>query len=152
MTRQYTSWRTPLWTIYVSVREKRFNYLDRWLRTAAEEYLCSKDLRRHRQSRYNGNVASSGEPVRLTERQIQSISRALADPRRFEILREIATHSCIACADLRREFPITPATLSHHLKELETCGLIQVTKRGKFIDTVFQRDVWNKYVAELNGL
>ena len=73
----------------------------------------------------------------------------LSDPRRFDILKTIAAQSCAACSDLRSAFPITAATLSHHLKELESCGLIEVTRRGKFVDVVFQRTVWNGYLAEL---
>jgi ArsR family transcriptional regulator len=79
------------------------------------------------------------------------ISRVLADPRRFEILKRIAAGKCTACADLRSEFPITAATLSHHLKELESAGLIQTERRGKFIHITFRRDVWRAYLKELKS-
>jgi ArsR family transcriptional regulator len=79
------------------------------------------------------------------------ISRVLADPRRFEILKRIAAGKCTACADLRSEFPITAATLSHHLKELESAGLIQTERRGKFMDITFCRDVWRAYLKELKS-
>jgi ArsR family transcriptional regulator len=76
---------------------------------------------------------------RLSSREFRAISKALSDPRRFEILKHIAGQRCTACADLREAFPITAATLSHHLKELESAGLIQTTRRGKFVDMVFLR-------------
>ena len=88
----------------------------------------------------------------LSSRELRAISKALADPRRFEILREIAAQQCTACSDLREAFPITAATLSHHLKELESAGLIETTRRGKFVDTVFRRDTWEAYVAHLQAL
>jgi ArsR family transcriptional regulator len=75
----------------------------------------------------------------------------LSDPRRFGILKEIASHDCAACSDLRASFPITAPTLSHHLKELETCGLIKTARRGKFIDVTFSRPVWDAYLKELNS-
>jgi ArsR family transcriptional regulator, arsenate/arsenite/antimonite-responsive transcriptional repressor len=86
------------------------------------------------------------------KREVLAISRALSDPRRFQILQHIATKSCTACSDLRGEFPITAATLSHHLKELEACGLIETTRRGKFIDVTFYRPAWEAYLAELKNI
>jgi len=91
-------------------------------------------------------------PDGLPQRQLRAIARVLADPRRYEILKRIAGIRCTACSDLREEFPISPATLSHHLRELESCGLIEATRRGKFVDLVFQRTVWNAYLAELKKL
>ena len=85
----------------------------------------------------------------LAQREVLAISKALADPRRFEILQHIAAKSCAACSDLRCAFPITAATLSHHLKELESCGLIETSRRGKFVDAVFCRPAWEAYLAEL---
>lgn len=85
-----------------------------------------------------------------TERH--SISRVLADPRRFEILTKIAEQECAACSVLRAAFPITAATLSHHLKELESCGLIEMARRGRFIDATFRRDVWKSYLKELKKI
>lgn len=58
----------------------------------------------------------------------------------------------MACSDLRTAFPITAATLSHHLKELASAGLVRTARRGKFIDISFCRDAWEAYVAELQKL
>lgn len=92
------------------------------------------------------------ERAALNPRELRAISRALSDPTRFEILRHIAAERCAACSGLREDFPITAATLSHHLRELESCGLIETTKRGKFVDAVFQRTVWDAYLSELNKI
>jgi ArsR family transcriptional regulator len=51
---------------------------------------------------------------KLIPRRRKSIAKALADPRRFDILTHIAANPCTACTDLRAEFPVTAATLSHH--------------------------------------
>lgn len=82
---------------------------------------------------------------------MRSIARVLADPHRFQILKSIAAEPCKACSDLRTAFPITAATLSHHLKELESAGLIEIKRRGKFADLMFCRDRWEAYLAELTG-
>src|SRR5579863_7239504 len=62
-----------------------------------------------------------------------AILKALADPRRFELLEKIAKAGCpLGCAQARAALPISAATLSHHIKELETAGLIHVRREGKF--------------------
>ena len=88
----------------------------------------------------------------LSAREMRSIARALADPGRFGILRHIAARECAACSDLRKAFPISAATLSHHLKELESAGLVQADRRGKYLDVSFDRPTWNAYLDELKKL
>jgi ArsR family transcriptional regulator len=88
----------------------------------------------------------------LKSAEVHAISRVLSDPRRFDILKRIAAKRCAACSDLRCEFPIAAATLSHHLKELESCGLVELARRGKFIDVTFQRLVWDDYLKELKNI
>ena len=92
----------------------------------------------------------SGKTLRLTARQMTLISRALADPRRFQILKQIAASSqCLACGDLRECIPVTAPTLSHHLKELETAGLITIEREGKFANLSLCRNVWQAYLDQL---
>jgi ArsR family transcriptional regulator, arsenate/arsenite/antimonite-responsive transcriptional repressor len=88
----------------------------------------------------------------LDQRQVESISRALSDPRRFQILKRIAAQPCTACMDMRSAFSITAATLSHHLRELESCGLVNIYRRGKFVDAVFVRSTWKAYLRALKEI
>jgi len=88
----------------------------------------------------------------LSRAKLNAIARVLADPRRFDILQTIASRDCAACSDLREKFPIAAATLSHHLKELEECGLVSTARRGKFIDVTFQRDAWDAYIEALKKI
>jgi ArsR family transcriptional regulator len=97
-------------------------------------------------------VAKHPDAVSLSGRDFAAVSRALADPRRFQILRRIAADSCSPCSDLRAAFPITAATLSHHLKELEAAGLVETTRRGKFVDVTFRRAVWDAYIRQLQSI
>jgi ArsR family transcriptional regulator len=96
-------------------------------------------------------VATRKNPAHpaLSPRELRDISRVLSDPRRFQILKLIAADECKACTDLRTAFPITAPTLSHHLKELESAGLIEINRRGKFADLTFRRDTWDAYLSEL---
>jgi len=88
----------------------------------------------------------------LSDREFQAISKALADPRRYQILRKIAATKECTCVELRETFPISRATLSHHLKELEAASLIGIPREGKFAYPTFRREVWKAYLARLNSL
>lgn len=61
-------------------------------------------------------------PIKLTPEQIAGIARALADPRRFAIFEQIARCDGLACSALSEHQAISPATVSHHLKELSEAG------------------------------
>ena len=75
----------------------------------------------------------TAKPVRLSRARRVSILKALADPRRFELLEQIAKAQCpLGCAQALSSLPISAATLSHHVKELESAGLINVCREGKF--------------------
>jgi ArsR family transcriptional regulator, arsenate/arsenite/antimonite-responsive transcriptional repressor len=93
------------------------------------------------------------EPVRLSEEQIHLIAKALADPRRYELLRQIGSCSDpVQCAAIKDCHPVTAATLSHHMKELETAGLVRVTREGKFASYLLRRDVLQAYTEQLAKL
>jgi ArsR family transcriptional regulator len=95
-------------------------------------------------------MATKTQTGELTESQLQLIAKALADPRRYEILRRLAAQSCATpCSDMRECFDIAPATLSHHMKELELAGLVRSEKDGKFVNYSPQREVLRAYLDRL---
>lgn len=90
-------------------------------------------------------------PVRstLTAKQFDLIAKALADPRRMQLLEVIAGEEECPCQRLRQEFPVSKATISHHLKELVRAGLIDARREGQFLNCEVRRDVLEAYAAEL---
>lgn len=91
--------------------------------------------------------------VQLDEQQFTLITKALADPKRFEILRRIAaSNESPTCSCVGEWTGLSPATVSHHLKELHSAGLIHIEREGKFAHLTMRRDIWKAYLKSLSGL
>jgi ArsR family transcriptional regulator, arsenate/arsenite/antimonite-responsive transcriptional repressor len=93
----------------------------------------------------------NGTDVRLSSRQFELIAKALADPRRMALLETIAgdKHNPCPCARLRDMFPVSKATISHHIKELVRAGLVEARREGQYLHCEVRRDVMHAYTAEL---
>ena len=90
---------------------------------------------------------------KLDRRQFALISKALADPKRFEMLERIAdSKEAPTCSCVRDWLGLAPATVSHHLKELEAAGLVEVKRDGKFAHISLRRDVLDAYVNQLASI
>ena len=83
--------------------------------------------------------------------RFERIAKALADPRRFQILEEIANCREVGCQRLCEQFPVAQPTMSHHLKELARAGLIEPWREGQFVFYRFRADILQEYVSALEA-
>lgn len=93
---------------------------------------------------------SPAAPGKLAPGQFERIAKALSDPRRFALLETIAAaeEEC-AYASLCDRFPVTKATVSHHVKELVQAGLVVSEREGQYVHTHIRPGVIEAYAAEL---
>jgi len=97
-------------------------------------------------------MAVRKQPDEISGSQMQLIARALADPHRYEILKKLSAQACATpCSNVRDCIDVSPATLSHHMKELETAGLIRSEKDGKFVNYFPQTRVLRAYLERLKA-
>ena len=93
----------------------------------------------------SGRAAREG----LKPEQFELIAKALADPRRVALLEAIANERCCGCSSLRRQFPVSKATISHHIKELVRAGLVTAQRQGQYLQCQVRREVLEAYTSAL---
>jgi DNA-binding transcriptional ArsR family regulator len=88
---------------------------------------------------------------KLTDARFHLIARALADPRRYDLLRRIGkAGDTLSCESIRTNCcVVTAATISHHMRELENAGLVKSTREGKFVTYRLCREVLDAYLARM---
>lgn len=90
-----------------------------------------------------------GQVRDMDGKRFNKVAKALSDPQRFALLVRIGREAEVACMALVQEFPITQATISHHLKELAGAGLVVCRREGKCCHFAFNAQALAAYQAEL---
>ncbi len=66
----------------------------------------------------------------MDDDQLVQVLKALADPNRFRMVREVAAHGELTCSRLGARLPLSQPTVSHHLKVLVDAGVLRVRRDG----------------------
>lgn len=77
--------------------------------------------------------------------------RALGDPTRREILRALRAGDLTA-GEIASRFPITGASVSHHLNVLKDAGLVQAERNGRTIVYSLESTVFQEFVHQMMKL
>lgn len=82
----------------------------------------------------------------VTERQekIARYAKALGHPIRIFVLQHLSIQSCCYSGDLSDILPIAKSTLSQHLKELKSAGLIQGETTPPKIKYCINKENWKE--------
>jgi ArsR family transcriptional regulator len=89
----------------------------------------------------------------MDDKRFQKVAKALADPRRFKMIKKVATAGAegMCCGAVCDQFPVSQATVSHHLKELTEAGLLESRSEGQYKYWSANTDVMAEYIAELQN-
>ena len=85
----------------------------------------------------------------LAPGQFERIAKALADPRRFAMLEAISEARECPNQGLCNDFPVSKATVSHHIRELLQAGLIESERDGQYKTYRVRDDIVNAYADEV---
>ena len=84
------------------------------------------------------------------QNRLAVILKALAHPARIAILQHIIKQNSCICNDLVEELGLAQATISQHLKELKSIGILKGTIEGKSICYCINEETWKNIQIEFN--
>ena len=89
----------------------------------------------------------------MDPRKAEKISKALADPNRLTILKEIKkSKDCLYCVDLNTKINLAQPSIAHHLKLLIDCELVTSDKEGRHVRYYLNSKLLDDYIGFLEGL
>jgi ArsR family transcriptional regulator, arsenate/arsenite/antimonite-responsive transcriptional repressor len=98
------------------------------------------------------DISGRAALLQISEREIRAIARCLTCYSRQTILRQLGSRERVPLAQLRRHLSVGPATLSHHVEQLENAGLIEIERVGKHAFVRLRGDVLESFGDWVAGL
>lgn len=91
------------------------------------------------------------EIFNTSQNELATIFKVLGHPGRIAILQYISTQNSCICNDIVEEIGLAQPTISQHLKELKSVGLIEGEIEGKKLCYCIALDRWKEIQALLNA-
>src|SRR5687768_2111960 len=90
----------------------------------------------------------------MDAKKFEKVSKALADPNRLMILKEIKKkkQNCLYCVDLYGKTDLAQPSVSHHIKLLADADLIITQKEGRNMKYTLNNEVFDDYITYLENL
>ncbi|WP_299221097.1 metalloregulator ArsR/SmtB family transcription factor [uncultured Aquimarina sp.] len=85
------------------------------------------------------------------QNELAQLFKILGHPARIAILQYISKQNACICNDLVEEIGLAQATISQHLKELKSIGLLKGEVEGKSMCYCINIDTWNELQQNLNS-
>jgi DNA-binding transcriptional ArsR family regulator len=83
-------------------------------------------------------------------RQAVKVYKALGEPTRLKVALLLIEEQNLCCSDIGGKLEsVAGSTLSHHLKQLTDCGLLDTRKDGTYIYYSVNREMAQKYAPYL---
>lgn len=96
--------------------------------------------------------ASKSEQFNEKQNRLANFAKALSHPARVAILEHLLeTGQCI-CGDIVEELPLAQPTISQHLKELKSAGLIKGNTDGNSVCYCINQKAFEKYEKRMLSL
>lgn len=95
----------------------------------------------------------ASKTILFTEQQnrLALLGKALSHPARIAILEVLVRRQSCVCGDIVEELPLAQATVSQHLKELKSVGLVKGEIEGKKVCYCIDIENWEKIEAEIGA-
>lgn len=87
----------------------------------------------------------------MTGKEISIICKAMSDENRLKIIEMLTNGEKCGC-DLLEELQVTQPTLSHHMKVLAECGLVESRKDGKWSHYSINCDRFREFKDYVNDI
>ncbi len=84
------------------------------------------------------------------EYNIVDTLKAISDPIRLSIIKNLFTKDELCACEILDSFHITQPTLSFHMKKLTQCGLVIARKDGTWVRYKVNSDYYNRLINDLS--
>ncbi|ALM08173.1 ArsR family transcriptional regulator [Sediminicola sp. YIK13] len=85
------------------------------------------------------------------QNELATIFKVLSNPARIAIIQYISRQQSCICNDIVEEIGLAQPTISQHLKELKSIGLLKGEVEGKTVCYCIDLNKWNEIQSQLNS-